>query len=135
MGISNLAETPRCYRIERFGMWGRTRQTFPTKVSPEFSDARSDVFQNGRFGFRDRGVVTSQRHHMNQITSPVISSRQKVAGSDHHLWSNHGTWWFHCTEHRLDGTARRIRLSLRTRDLARARLLRDAIISKYAPCS
>ena len=40
---------------------------------------------------------------MNQTGSPVISRRQKTAGPLHHLWNNHGTWWFHCTFHLPDG--------------------------------
>jgi hypothetical protein len=72
---------------------------------------------------------------METATAPTLSCRQKTAGSDHHLWNNHGTWWFHGTEHRADGTARRVRLSLRTRDADKARRLRDAILSRHAPAS
>jgi hypothetical protein len=66
---------------------------------------------------------------MNQITLPVISRRQKTSGLNHHLWNNHGGWWIHGTEHLPDGTARRVRRSLKTRDLSKARRLRDRILS------
>jgi hypothetical protein len=61
--------------------------------------------------------------------SPVLSRRQKPAGANHHLWNNHGTWWFHGTFHLPDYTARRIRRSLATRDLRQARALRDRILA------
>ena len=51
----------------------------------------------------------------------TISRRQKTAGPDHHLWNNHGSWWFHGTFHLPNGTAERVRVNLRTADLASAR--------------
>lgn len=68
-----------------------------------------------------------------QSTTPTLSRRQKTAGHDHHLWNNHGTWWFHATEHRTDGTAMRIRLNLRTRDVTKARRIRDRILTNHSP--
>ena len=62
-------------------------------------------------------------------TVSTLSTRQKTAGENHHLWDNHGRWWFHGTEHRPDGTATRIRVNLRTRDLAEARRKRDRVLS------
>ena len=59
-----------------------------------------------------------------------ISRRQKTRGPNHHLWNNHGTWWFHGTVHLPDGTARRVRVNLRTRDLPSACRLRDRILAK-----
>ncbi len=50
---------------------------------------------------------------------------------NHHLWNNRGTWWCHFTLHREDYTAERVRVSLRTRDLAEARLRRDALLRLY----
>ncbi|MFM7181518.1 MAG: hypothetical protein ACKO2G_08655 [Verrucomicrobiales bacterium] len=69
---------------------------------------------------------------MNAPTT-TLSQRQKSAGADHHLWNNNGTWWFHATAHLADNTARRIRLSLRTTDLAEARRRRDNILSRHSP--
>jgi hypothetical protein len=66
---------------------------------------------------------------------PVLSRRQKSVGPDHHLWNNHGGWWFHGTEHRPDGSARRIRVNLRTRDVSRARELRDRILARHGAAS
>jgi hypothetical protein len=79
-----------------------------------------------------RGVV-NQNHDitMNTIASPVISRRQKAAGPDHHLWNNHGTWWFHGTFHLPDGTAERVRVNLKTADLTSARLRRDHILAGH----
>lgn len=51
---------------------------------------------------------------------------------DHHLWNNRGTWWCHFTLHRPDYTAERLRVSLRTRDLAEARRRRDELLRRFA---
>jgi hypothetical protein len=68
---------------------------------------------------------------MNQVLVPTISTRQKTTSENHHLWNNHGSWWFHGTEHRADGTAVRIRVNLRSRDIAEARRKRDRILNAY----
>lgn len=61
-----------------------------------------------------------------------ISRRQKADGPNHHLWDNHGTWWFHATIHPFDGTAKRVRVNLQTRDLSAARRIRDQILAQHA---
>ena len=66
---------------------------------------------------------------MTTITTPTLSRRQKTAGANHHLWNNHGTWWFHGTVHLPDGTAERVRMNLKTDDLPVARRRRDSIQS------
>lgn len=66
---------------------------------------------------------------MNQTESPVISRRQTAAGPLHHLWNNHGHWWFHGTFHLPDGTATRVRANLKTRDLCTARRRRDTLMA------
>ena len=63
-------------------------------------------------------------------TRATLSTRQRIAGDDHHLWNNHGTWWFHGTFHLPDGTAERVRTSLRTKCIEEARRRRDAIIAR-----
>lgn len=72
--------------------------------------------------------------HANYITtsSPttqaaVVALRGADAGNaDHHIWNNNGTWWLHYTLHLADYTKRRVRESLRTRDVEEARRRRDA---------
>jgi hypothetical protein len=51
---------------------------------------------------------------------------------DHHLWNNHGTWWCHYTVHLPNYTKRRVRLSLGTPSVNRARKLRDEILKRAA---
>lgn len=51
---------------------------------------------------------------------------------DHHLWNNRGTWWCHFTLHRADYTAERVRVSLKTRDVAEARRRRDGLLANLA---
>ena len=62
---------------------------------------------------------------------PTLSRRQKTAGPDHHLWNNHGSWWFHGTFHLPNGTAERQRVNLKTTILDDARLKRDSLISRF----
>lgn len=64
---------------------------------------------------------------MTATATPTISRRQKTAGPNHHLWNNHGTWWFHGTVHLPDGTAERVRVNLKTDVLPIARNRRDSI--------
>lgn len=47
---------------------------------------------------------------------------------DHNIWNNNGTWWCHYTIHDSSSTARRVRVSLETKDVDEARQRRDAII-------
>ena len=68
------------------------------------------------------------------IARPVISRRQKIAGPNHHLWLNHGTWWIHYTIHLPDHTKSRHRRNLRTSDLETARRLRDRILFGNLSC-
>lgn len=60
-------------------------------------------------------------------TAPEIKAALRIDPSNpnHHLYLNNGTWWIHYTVHLADYTARRVRRSLRTRDLVEARLRRD----------
>ncbi len=76
-----------------------------------------------------RGVVTPNHDINMNATQPVISRRQKTAEPNHHLWNNHGTWWFHGTLHLPDYTARRIRCNLGTSDVNHACRLRDDILA------
>lgn len=63
----------------------------------------------------------------------VISRRQAATHDNHHLWNNHGSWWFHATFHAANGTKERIRRNLHTRDLAEARAKRDRLIARFSP--
>ena len=48
---------------------------------------------------------------------------------NHHLWFNNGTWWCHFTLKTGTGISQRIRSSLKTADLQKARDRRDRILS------
>jgi hypothetical protein len=63
---------------------------------------------------------------------PILSRRQRPVGENHHLWNNHGTWWFHGTVHQPDGTSERVRCSLKTTDPSVARRRRDRILTPAA---
>ena len=57
-----------------------------------------------------------------------LSLRTNVRNPDHHLWNNNGTWWCHFTLHTASGTKQRVRSSLRTHDVVRARKRRDELL-------
>jgi len=67
--------------------------------------------------------------HDTAAAQPVASLRFQ-GGENHHIWNNNGTWWVHYTVHLPDYTARRVRRSLRTRDPAEARRLRDELLAR-----
>jgi hypothetical protein len=62
------------------------------------------------------------------MNSSKIVLRINAANPDHHLWNNNGTWFVHYTVHPTPFTKERIRASLRTKDLAKARLRRDQLL-------
>jgi hypothetical protein len=57
-----------------------------------------------------------------------LAIRLNPANPDHHLWNNNGTWFVHYTIHPTPFTKERIRASLGTKDLAKARLRRDQLL-------
>lgn len=66
-------------------------------------------------------------------TSPArLSVRVNEQNENHHLWNNRGVWWCHMTLHRSDSTSQRLRFSLKTKDLQKARERRDRIFQKIA---
>ena len=83
----------------------------------------------GVLHFRVRDVVNTDHDPIMHPATIEVSRRQKTRGDDHHLWNNHGHWWFHGTFHLPDGTAQRARVNLRTKDPEQARHRRDAILA------
>jgi len=82
---------------------------------------------------RGNPFPTTTMIHTNDTAAdptPALSIRTK-GGENHHIWNNNGTWWVHYTIHLPDYTARRVRQSLRTRDVTEARLRRDAILGRF----
>ena len=61
-----------------------------------------------------------------------LSMRAFTDNPNHHLWNNRGVWWCHFTVHMPDATAQRMRFSLRTTDLGKARDRRDRILREIA---
>jgi hypothetical protein len=59
--------------------------------------------------------------------TPIASIRILADNSDHHLWNNNGTFWCHYTLHLPDYTKRRVRQSLGTSCIERARRLRNQL--------
>ncbi len=74
--------------------------------------------------------------HLSPALTGTLAVRQRSdrpidANPDHHLWNNRGTWWCQFTLHRPDYTAERVRVSLKTRDVAEARRRRDVLIVRF----
>ena len=58
------------------------------------------------------------------------SIRIQSTNPNHHLYNNNGTWWLHYTSYPTSVTTKRIRRSLKTRDLTVARKRRDAVLTQ-----
>jgi hypothetical protein len=71
--------------------------------------------------------TTSTSHRFTRL-----SLRVNDANENHHLWNNRGVWWCHLTIHQSDGTAKRMRFSLKTRDIEKARTRRDRIFHQLS---
>jgi hypothetical protein len=54
---------------------------------------------------------------------------------DHNIWNNNGTYWCHYTVHDPNNTARRVRVSLETKDREEARKRRDDLLKNTANLS
>jgi len=59
-----------------------------------------------------------------------LSLRTNATNPDHHLWNNNGTWWCHLTLHAAQGRKRRVRCSLKTISLEKARQKRDVLFAR-----
>jgi len=60
------------------------------------------------------------------------SIRIRLGNPDHHIWDNNGTWFMHYTIYPSSYSKRRIRRSLRTKDIVCARQRRDRILARLA---
>lgn len=59
----------------------------------------------------------------------TLSLRVNDDNPNHHLWNNRGVWWCHITVHKANYQTERLRFSLRTRKVEKARVLRDRIFA------
>ena len=66
---------------------------------------------------------TNYQNNQLAVFSPACGSFRH--NQNHHIYNNQGTLWLHCTVHRPDYTKHRVRVSLRTKDMAIARRRRD----------
>ncbi len=57
------------------------------------------------------------------------SIRIRTQNPDHHLYNNNGFWWLHYTSYPTRVTTKRIRRSLKTRNLTVARERRDIFLA------
>jgi hypothetical protein len=66
------------------------------------------------------------------MSNSTLAIRTNQRNLNHHLFNNNGTWWIHFSVHRPDHTKERIRESLGTSCLSRARELRDLALTHLA---
>lgn len=59
----------------------------------------------------------------------LLHMRQTHNNPNHHLWNNNGRWWMYFTIAHPEGKSKRMRISLKTNDLEKARTRRDNIIA------
>ena len=64
------------------------------------------------------------------VSTASLSLRILSSNPLHHLWNNNGTWWVHYTLHLPDYTAKRVRRSLRTREVDEAIRRRDDLLQE-----
>ena len=96
------------------------------KKSPRFTHRPPLLIDRRFFVGPDSWCETERQHTMKQ----TASIRIQPDNPDHHLWNNTGTFWCHYTLHLPDYTKRRVRQSLGTPSLERARKLRDQILRR-----
>ena len=65
---------------------------------------------------------------MEILKNKHASVRIGSSNTDHHLYNNNGVWWLHYTGYPTPATSKRIRRSLKTRDVTLARHRRDTIL-------
>lgn len=57
----------------------------------------------------------------------IVLKPQDMLAPNHHIYDNRGVWWCHMTLYFYGGTSERIRFSLNTREVEKARINRDKI--------
>ena len=96
-----------------------TSRVYNQKPDPEVPPGGSET---------NADTITFQRKLTKMTPQQTkIALRINDDNLNHHLWNNRGVWWCHVTVHKPDATAERLRFSLKTRNIERARRLRDRI--------
>ena len=72
---------------------------------------------------------------MSHQTINFAALRFSEVNPNHHLWSNHGTWFIHYMAYPTRDTKLRVRRSLGTKSLVTARSLRDEFFDHQARLS
>src|SRR5262245_8629718 len=88
----------------------------PKKDSPRIKTAV--LMGCAAFFYSDSWCVIERKRIMTAIQ---LAIRRTPGNANHHLWNNNGTWWCHYTLHSADYQKVRVRRSLGTADVARAR--------------
>jgi hypothetical protein len=84
------------------------------------------------FVFFDCGCHTEVVKNFCMKKTSKVVMKINDGNENHHLWNNRGIWWCHVTIHKSDATSERMRFSLKTKDVEKARERRDRIFKKIA---
>ena len=102
----------------------------PDATETKHSPARKIVPRGRSFFVPGRVRSHTQTHTMEIRKNKHASIRIWAQNPDHHLYNNNGVWWIHYTAYPTEITKKRIRRSLKTRDLELARERRDAELAR-----
>ena len=131
-GLKNRRVPIRGSEKSHGGLLGKPSDVRVERPEQKLSTARrTTAAPDGTAVFLWPGFLVRNRkdkHTMNQ--SPAASIRILADNPNHHLWNNHGTFWCHYTLHLPDYTKRRVRQSLGTSCIDRARRLRDQLLRR-----
>ncbi len=83
--------------------------------------------------------ATTHESHLKRAYLPTCTTRDTPVDRidhpdldpDHHLWKNGTRWWIAITVHTVDWRKKRIRRSLGTNDIRKARQRRDRILRLF----
>ena len=64
-----------------------------------------------------------------------LAIRLATVNVNHHMWNNNGVWWFHVTLRSVLGNTQRVRRSLKTANIEKARASRDRILHALSQAS
>ena len=65
--------------------------------------------------------------HLMENVKHLVLKPQDLTAPNHHIYDNRGVWWCYMTLYFYGGTSDRIRFSLNTREVERARINRDKV--------
>lgn len=79
--------------------------------------------------------MVSNTHTSTSAPMFHLAIRHAHDNANHHLWNNNGTYWCHFTLKSETGAVQRVRRSLKTRNLEKAKRSRDKLLAAASQVS